>query len=95
MLFSELIVATPSSPPHSHCPPYVCISMFLSGLDEEQRSCIVDAMFERRVAAGEVVIRWVGGWRVWEEVLVDGWGAEGCCVASCAIYFLPTIKPLM
>jgi hypothetical protein len=26
-------------------------------LDEEQEACVIDAMFERRVSAGEVVIR--------------------------------------
>lgn len=35
----------------------VCGSLVAAELDDDQQAAIIDAMFERRVVAGEVVIR--------------------------------------
>lgn len=40
----------------AHCAPPVLLYP-CAELDEEQEACVIDAMFERRVSAGEVVIR--------------------------------------
>jgi len=46
--------------PHLPPTPFPPISTFTppaAELDEDQQAAIIDAMFERKVAAGEVVIR--------------------------------------